>query len=203
MFRYRLIFSAVAAAFVVITVFSTPLYAQLCPNADASTCSAEYDDCMANCEGKDGDWQTCPNIVCPGVYDYCMNGNVWYTTWTYPVVSKTVEHGCVWGCTSWACTCWLHYGDSAYTEYEEFDTHYQEIETETRHCQDNSLITVVAQTIDHPSRNCYFRYPDQSSGNGCSVTSVTDGTPDTYSCLGNDDCFINDDGASVRFTSTP
>ncbi len=198
MFGYRLVLSAVAAAFVVLTIFSPPLYAQLCPNSDATTCSAEYDDCMANCEGKDGDAQTCPNVVCPGVYDFCMNGSVNNTTWTYPVVTKVATASCVWGCTSWACTCWL--SDNSYTKYEQFDTHYQEVKTETRNCPDYSTVTDIAETIDHPSRSCYFRLVDQASGD-CDVN--WDGTPLRYSCLGNDDCFINDDGASVRFTSTP
>jgi len=177
------------------------MFAQDCPNSDPSVCSAEYDDCLINCPGKDGDWQTCPNHVCPDNYNFCMNGYTYATAWTYPIVSKTATADCVFGCTSWACTCWIHYGTTAYTKYTEFDTHYQEIKTETRNCPDNTTITVVTQTIDHPSRSCYFRQVDQSDVHDCDINS--DGTPYEFSCLGNHDCFINDDGASVRFTSTP
>jgi hypothetical protein len=146
---------------------------------------------MANCEGKDGDYQTCPNIVCPGVYDFCMNGHVNSTAWTYPIVSKVETKACVWGCTAWACLCF----DGNLTKYSQNDTHYQEIETETRNCPDNSTVTVVAQMIDHPSRMCYLRI-DQEAPLDCGFDSS--GAPVTY-CLGGADCFINADGGSVRF----
>jgi hypothetical protein len=178
----------------VILAVSTPtLFAQDCPNSDPSVCSAEYDDCLINCPGKDGDWQTCPNHVCPDAYDFCMNGYTYASAWTYPVVSKTVSRACIWGCTAWACLC----GPDNLTQYAEYDTHYQEVKTETRNCPDNTTITVVVQTIDHPSRTCYFR-TDQNQ-DGCTYHN---GVPDNI-CIHNQDCFINESGDSVRFNTTP
>lgn len=123
---------AVGIAVLLAPAFAAHADTTMCPGEGRDfDCMNFYNECMMECEGKEGSYATCRDIICAERQDACTYGFVLSDETTYPITSKTAM-GCVGVCTQWHCFCTPTTG----TGMRRYDTYYNITQTKRRRCCD-------------------------------------------------------------------